>query len=158
MAPLHQKHSLSERQSTSGETVTVEMLVHIFLTFKLQSTEKIVWNINPSYIQKNLDTVAGKVKNASHLKNGILLVEVYYCCKLISLDRTLYMLKVTHPSTPPKELSPLILWMGWQIRKCILPQLIGMFQKPVVWLGREMRNLSPFGLSSWRLKYPPNPT
>jgi hypothetical protein len=34
-------------------------------------------NINPFYIQKALDSIAGKVKNASRLKNGTLLVEIF---------------------------------------------------------------------------------
>jgi hypothetical protein len=33
--------------------------------------------INPFYVQKALDSIAGKVKNASRLKNGTLLIEVY---------------------------------------------------------------------------------
>jgi hypothetical protein len=46
------------------------------ITFKLKDTEKNMRNINPFYIQKALDGIAGKVKNASRLKNGTLLVEV----------------------------------------------------------------------------------
>jgi hypothetical protein len=33
--------------------------------------------INPFYVQKALDSIAGKVKNASPLKNGTLLIEVH---------------------------------------------------------------------------------
>jgi hypothetical protein len=33
--------------------------------------------VNPFCIQKNLDSIAGKVKNASCLRNGTLLVEVF---------------------------------------------------------------------------------
>jgi hypothetical protein len=35
-------------------------------------------NINPFYIQKAVDSTVGKVKHASRLKNGTLLVEVNY--------------------------------------------------------------------------------
>jgi hypothetical protein len=41
-----------------------------FLTFRLKDTERNMTNINPFYIQKALDGIAGKVKNASRLKNG----------------------------------------------------------------------------------------
>jgi hypothetical protein len=46
-----------------------------FITFRLKDTEKNI-NINLFHIQKALDGVTGKVKNASRLKNGTLLVEV----------------------------------------------------------------------------------
>jgi hypothetical protein len=47
-----------------------------FITFRLKDTEKMMRNVNPFYIQKALNGIVGKVKNASHLKNGTLLVEV----------------------------------------------------------------------------------
>jgi hypothetical protein len=44
--------------------------------FRLKDTEENMRNINPFYIQKALDCIAGKVKNAYHMKNGTLFVEV----------------------------------------------------------------------------------
>jgi hypothetical protein len=52
------------------------MLAPLFITFRLKDTEKNMRNINPLNIQKALDGIAGKVKNASCLKNGTLPVEV----------------------------------------------------------------------------------
>jgi hypothetical protein len=48
----------------------------LFITFRLKDTEKNMCNINPFYTHKALDGIAGKVKNASRLKNGTQLVEV----------------------------------------------------------------------------------
>jgi hypothetical protein len=75
-------------------------------------------NRNPFYIQKNLDAIAGNVYNASHLRNGTLLVEV--CnekqAELLSHANLLgsdpIMSRDTNSSTPPRQLPPLILWMG----------------------------------------------
>jgi hypothetical protein len=47
-----------------------------FITFRLKDTETIMRNTNPFYIQKALDGIAPKVKNASRLKKGTLFVEV----------------------------------------------------------------------------------
>jgi hypothetical protein len=44
--------------------------------FRLASTENTMQNINPFYIQKALDSIAGQVKNASRLKEGTPLVDV----------------------------------------------------------------------------------
>jgi hypothetical protein len=37
-------------------------------------SEKTFHDMNPFYIQKNLDSIAGKFKNASHLRNGTLVM------------------------------------------------------------------------------------
>jgi hypothetical protein len=47
-----------------------------FLILQLVGTEKTFYNVNPFYIQKNLDSIVGKVKNTSCLRNCTLLVEV----------------------------------------------------------------------------------
>jgi hypothetical protein len=47
-----------------------------FLALQLMGTEKTFHNVNHLYIQENLNSIAGKVKNASCLGNGILLVEI----------------------------------------------------------------------------------
>jgi hypothetical protein len=52
------------------------MLALYFITLRMKDTGKNVRNINPFYIQKALDSIAQNVKDASHLKNGRLLVEV----------------------------------------------------------------------------------
>jgi hypothetical protein len=46
-----------------------------FVTFRLKDSDKTMKNIGPFYLQKALDSVAGKVTNASRLKNGTLDVE-----------------------------------------------------------------------------------
>jgi hypothetical protein len=52
------------------------MPVPRFITFILKDTEKTMRNINPFYIYKELDGIAGNIKNTSRLKNGTLLLEV----------------------------------------------------------------------------------
>jgi hypothetical protein len=46
------------------------------MMFRLKNTENNMRTISLFYIQKALDDIAGKVKNASRLKDGTLLVEV----------------------------------------------------------------------------------
>jgi hypothetical protein len=45
-------------------------------TFRLKDAGKTMRNIKPFCIQKSMDGIAVKVKNASHVKKGTLLVEV----------------------------------------------------------------------------------
>jgi hypothetical protein len=45
------------------------------VTFEFENTDKIMRHINPFFIQKVLDAIAGKVKNASRLRNETLLIE-----------------------------------------------------------------------------------
>lgn len=61
---------------SSACNVTVKVPALRFLTVQFARTSKTFRNLNLFYIHKNLDAVAGKVKNASHLRNGTLLVEV----------------------------------------------------------------------------------
>jgi hypothetical protein len=57
-----------------------------FLTMQLMGTEKTFCDMNPFYIQKNLNSKAGKVQNASCLRSGTLLVDV---CNEKWLDKLL---------------------------------------------------------------------
>jgi hypothetical protein len=57
--------------------------------------EKIMQNINPFYIWKALDGIPGKVKNASWLKNGTLLVP--YTVQVET--------HIGYPSIPPTGMS-----------------------------------------------------
>jgi hypothetical protein len=43
----------------------------------LKDSDKTVKNVSPVYIQKALKSIAGKVTDASHLKNMTLLVEAW---------------------------------------------------------------------------------
>jgi hypothetical protein len=48
-----------------------------YLTMRLKNTEKTMRDINPLCVKQGLDLICGKVKNASRLRNGTLLVEVF---------------------------------------------------------------------------------
>jgi hypothetical protein len=54
----------------------MKMSVPRFLTFRLASTSKTVEQYNPICMRKDLDSIAGKVKNASTLNDGTRLVEI----------------------------------------------------------------------------------
>jgi hypothetical protein len=70
-------HSQPEKLKTmSKDIVNVKISAPRFATFRQNDTEKTTKNINPFYIQKAQDGIAGKAKNASHFKNGIFLVEM----------------------------------------------------------------------------------
>jgi hypothetical protein len=59
------------------KALDVKMPAPHFITFKLQDPKKSTRGINPFYVQKALDGIAGKVRNATRLKNGALLVDVF---------------------------------------------------------------------------------
>jgi hypothetical protein len=48
-----------------------------FITFKLQAPKKFMRDNNPFYVQKALDGIAGKGRNATRLKNRTLLVDIF---------------------------------------------------------------------------------
>jgi hypothetical protein len=48
-----------------------------FLTLRLKNTEKTKKDINPFHVKQGPDLICGKVKNASRLRNGTLLVETF---------------------------------------------------------------------------------
>jgi hypothetical protein len=48
-----------------------------FLTLRLKNTDKTMRDINPFFGKQGLDFICGKVKNASRLRNGTLLVEAF---------------------------------------------------------------------------------
>jgi hypothetical protein len=56
--------------------VLLDLLLR-FVTFRLKDSDKNMRQINPFYVQKALDSIAGKVKNASRLKDGTALTEVH---------------------------------------------------------------------------------
>jgi hypothetical protein len=53
------------------------MLAPHYTTSRFSSTRKTMWQISPFFIQKALDAIAGKVKNAFQFMNGTLLVQVF---------------------------------------------------------------------------------
>ncbi|KAJ4438319.1 hypothetical protein ANN_14261 [Periplaneta americana] len=75
------------RESTTGahmtkiameldpEKVTVKVPPPKFISITLDGTEKTMKNISPFYVRRALDGLVGKVKNATRLRNGSLLVE-----------------------------------------------------------------------------------
>jgi hypothetical protein len=48
-----------------------------FITFKPKYTEITIRNTNQFYIQIVLDSIAGKMNNATQQKNGILFAEIH---------------------------------------------------------------------------------
>jgi hypothetical protein len=59
----------------SRSAVRVKLPASRFVTFRLKDSDRTVKNIGPFYIQKALDSMAGRVTSGSRLKNGTLLVE-----------------------------------------------------------------------------------
>jgi len=57
--------------------MAVEIPTPRFLEFQHLRTEKTFHKVNHFYIQKNLDSIARKVRNWNALRNGTLLVEVF---------------------------------------------------------------------------------
>jgi len=70
---LTKPQQILEKVNQSAKLVAVKR----FVTFRLKDSDKNMRQINPFYVQKALDSIAGKVKNASRLKNGTLLIEVH---------------------------------------------------------------------------------
>jgi len=60
----------------NADVVSVSMPATRFLTFKLRDPEMPVCDIIPFYIEKALDRVAGRIRDASRLQNGTLLIKV----------------------------------------------------------------------------------
>jgi len=60
----------------NADAVSVSMPATRFLTFKLTDPEMPGCNIIPFCIEKALDRVAGRIRDASHLQNGTLLIKV----------------------------------------------------------------------------------
>jgi hypothetical protein len=56
---------MSDNTNMMIQPGTVKMLAPCFVTFKLKETEMSLRCINPFHIQKALDAIAGKVKNAT---------------------------------------------------------------------------------------------
>jgi hypothetical protein len=92
LLPLRSSGSPDISSHTSNSVVTVKIPASHFINFRLKDREKNMRNISPFCKQKALDGIGGKVKNASHLKNGTLLTEVQndkkrsLCGNQISLD------------------------------------------------------------------------
>jgi hypothetical protein len=84
-------------------TVPVRMPLPRFLCTQLSSKENTMKNISPFYIQRALDDLAGKVRNASRLRNGTLLVET------LNERQSEFLLKATllgsHPITVERHAS-----------------------------------------------------
>jgi hypothetical protein len=72
-SPLSDNPELSSVPSRSA--VPVKPPPSRFVTFRLKDSDKTKKNIIPFCIQKAPDSIAGRVTNASRLKNGALLVE-----------------------------------------------------------------------------------
>jgi hypothetical protein len=79
MAPSRPKSSLQEKPELSSvlprNAVLVKLPTSRFVTFHLKDTDKTMRNISPFCIQKALDSISGKVNDASRLENGTVLVE-----------------------------------------------------------------------------------
>jgi hypothetical protein len=63
---LTKPQQILEKVNQSAKLVAVKMPV----IFILKDSDKNMRHINPFYVQKALDSIAGKVKNKSWLKNG----------------------------------------------------------------------------------------
>jgi hypothetical protein len=82
VANLH-PHAHPDERKENGDmlspartpTVPVRKPLPHFFCIQLNSKEETMKNISPFYIQKALDNIAGKVRNASCLRNGSLLVK-----------------------------------------------------------------------------------
>jgi hypothetical protein len=59
----------------SRSAVPVKLPTPRYVTFRFKDSNKTTKNISPFYIHKALDSIAGKVSNASRMKNGTLVVE-----------------------------------------------------------------------------------
>lgn len=60
----------------NADAVSVSMPATRIFTFKLRDPEMPVCDINPFCIEKGLDRVAGRIRDASRLQNGTLLMKV----------------------------------------------------------------------------------
>jgi hypothetical protein len=60
-----------------SKTLGVKIPALRVITFKLQDPKKSMLDITPLYVQISLDGHAEKVRNATRLKNGTLLLEVF---------------------------------------------------------------------------------
>jgi hypothetical protein len=66
--PSNSQQRNSQRVNEKGKQVTVKIPAHRFIAFILKGTDKIMRSVNPFYIQKTLDAIAGILKNSSRLK------------------------------------------------------------------------------------------
>jgi hypothetical protein len=71
------QQQILQKVNQSAKLAAAKMPAPRLVTFRLKNSEKNMRQINPFYVQKALDSIAGKVKNASRLKNGTLLIEVH---------------------------------------------------------------------------------
>jgi len=70
-------HSCLNMSLKECKTTEPKILPPQFLTMQLVGTEKTFRKLNMLYVQRNLDSLARKIRNASCLRNGTLLVEVF---------------------------------------------------------------------------------
>ena len=70
-----QRVHLNVNMDLDPEKIKVNMPPPRLLSVTVDGTEKTMQNISPFYIKRALDAMLGKVKNATRLRNGSLLVE-----------------------------------------------------------------------------------
>jgi hypothetical protein len=78
LVPSHQKETL-QRNYTENIIVLrgVKIRAPLFVPFKTYKNETTLQDINLFYIHMALDTIGGKVTDASQLKSRILLLEIH---------------------------------------------------------------------------------
>jgi hypothetical protein len=59
------QHKIDLNVKQPSKALDVKMPAPCFMTFKLQDLKKCTHDINPFYVQKALDGIAGKVRNVT---------------------------------------------------------------------------------------------
>lgn len=73
--PKKQKVQLNDDMDLDPDKITVKMPPPRFVSLTIDGNEKTMKNLSPFYIKRALDAMIGKVRNATRLRNGSLLVE-----------------------------------------------------------------------------------